>query len=425
MRHTRTPRERATWRPFLAFATVAAMLALGAAGCTPSQPQVVAEPTATAEPTSPPVTVIDTSPVDPANWPPAIALTERWTGFELPVGLTHAGDGSGRVFVVEQNGRINVIDKGADAASVFLDISDLVSKTGERGLLGLAFAPDYTTSGAFYVDYTNVAGDTVIARYRVSAAPDVADPASAQILLTIKQPYANHNGGQLAFGPDGYLYIGMGDGGSGGDPKRNAQNGKSLLGKLLRIDVTGAIGTSDPYRIPPDNPVVGNAALRPEIWALGLRNPWRFSFDRGTGELYIADVGQNAWEEIDVQPPATGGLNYGWNVYEGSHTYPPKTAKPKNVSDYAMPVIEYDHSAGESVTGGYVYRGSEQPGLRGVYLYADYVTGRIWGLARVGGAWKTELLLDTGYNPSSFGEDEAGEIYLLDHTSGSILHISG
>lgn len=194
-----------------------------------------------------------------------------------------AGDGSGRVFVVEQNGRIKVIDKGADTAGVFLDISDRVSKTGERGLLGLAFAPDYKTSGVFYLDYTDTAGDTVISRYRVSASSGVADPGSAQVLLTVKQPYANHNGGQIVFGPDGYLYIGMGDGGSGGDPKRNAQNGKSLLGKLLRIDVTGAIGTSDRYRIPLDNPFVADTAFQPEIWALGLRNPWRFSFDRGTG----------------------------------------------------------------------------------------------------------------------------------------------
>lgn len=410
----------------LAFVAVVVMFFL--ANRTPSAPRVVPEATSTPgatqtpEPSMPPVAVIDTSPVDPADWPPTIKLEERWGAFELPVQLTHAGDGSGDVFVVEQGGRIMAIQDGGDYAGVFLDISDLVSTGGERGLLGLAFAPDYETSRNFYVDYTNRAGDTVIARYRSSGLK--ADTASAEVLLSIEQPYANHNGGQIAFGPDGYLYIGMGDGGSGGDPKRNGQNPKSLLGKMLRIDVTGAIGTDKPYLVPADNPFVDDGAYRPEIWSLGLRNPWRFSFDRGTGELYIADVGQNAWEEIDVEPAATGGRNYGWNVFEGTHTYPPNTRTPANADRYTKPVVEYDRSAGKSVTGGFVYRGTAYPELRGVYFYADYVTGRVWGLARVGGEWKSEKLLESGFNPSAFGEDEAGELYLLDHTSGEIFAIT-
>lgn len=395
---------------------VVALVALIATGCAPSGPAVVPEPTST------PPAAIDTAPVDAAAWPPALRLVQRWTGFELPVGLTHAGDGTGDLYIVEQTGTIRRLGADTQSMSVFLDVRDRVSTGGERGLLGLAFAPDYPESGVFYLDYTDTGGHTVIARFR--STDGVGDPSSEQIVLRVKQPYANHNGGQIAFGPDGYLYIGMGDGGSGGDPAGNAQNGSSLLGKMLRIDVTGAIGTPDAYRVPADNPFAGNPAFRPEIWALGLRNPWRFSFDRGTGELYIADVGQNAWEEIDVEPAAAGGRNYGWNIFEGSHTYPPKSARPGNARDFAMPVVEYDHSAGKSVTGGFVYRGERYPDMRGVYLYADYVTGRVWGLARVGGTWKTSLLLETGLNPSSFGEDASGTLYLLDHSSGTIFEIA-
>ncbi|MHB1341406.1 MAG: PQQ-dependent sugar dehydrogenase [Coriobacteriia bacterium] len=424
-------KQMRTWMAFAlaALLIVAVMALLFLANRAPSDPQVVPEPTATPdatgtpEPTTPPVAAIDTSPVDPADWPPAIALEERWSGFELPVVLTHAGDGSGRVYVVEQNGRISIPGASPDYVADFLDVSRLVSTGGERGLLGLAFAPDYETSGVFYIDYTNTAGDTVIARY--VAREGHADPSSAEIILTIKQPYANHNGGQIAFGPDGYLYIGMGDGGSGGDPEGNGQDPRSLLGKMLRIDVTGAVDSGEPYVIPADNPFVDDGTYRPEIWSLGLRNPWRFSFDRGTGELYIGDVGQSAWEEIDVEPPATGGRNYGWNVFEGTHTYPPGTPSPGNAGRYTKPVVEYDRSAGKSVTGGFVYRGTRYPSLRGVYVYADYVTGRVWGLARVGSEWKNETLLDSGLNPSSFGEDETGELYLLDHTSGTIYQVTG
>ncbi len=395
------------WRAGLMLG-LAAFIVFGT-GCTPSAPQVVDGGTpgqpATPTPTPEPV------------WPPTVSLEPAFSGLEQPVLAVGAGDGSDRLFVVELTGRVRVAKAGAVLPKPFLDLSGLVSTGGERGLFSVAFPPDYATSGAFYVDYTNTAGNSVIARYRVSADPDRADPASAEVLLTVKQPYANHNGGQLAFGPDGFLYIGFGDGGSGGDPQGNAQNPATMLGKMLRIDVS----RPGPYGIPLDNPFIGQTAYRAEIWALGLRNPWRFSFDRSTGELYIADVGQNEWEEIDVEPARSGGRNYGWNRFEGTHPYPPDAKR--DPAGFTMPVIEYDHSAGESVAGGFVYRGKRSAALLGVYFYADYSSGRVWALRRAGTRWQMALVAETGRAIAGFGQDDAGELYLLDLQSGEALRI--
>jgi uncharacterized protein (TIGR03437 family) len=348
----------------------------------------------------------------------SLRLMQLAAGLTNPTDIQHAGDGTNRLFVVQQNGVIRLLSGGVLQPAPFLDIRNRTVGSGERGLLGLAFPAGYSGKRYFYVNYTNLAGDTVIARYRTTADPNVADPASETILLTIAQPYSNHNGGQLRFGPDGYLYVGMGDGGSGGDPQNNAQSRRTLLGKMLRLDVESDLAR---VLIPPDNPFVNDDAARPEIWALGLRNPWRFSFDRATGDLWIADVGQNRAEEIDFQPASSrGGENYGWNLMEGMQCY----RAGCNTAGLTLPVIEYVRSEGCSVTGGLVYRGRESPGLRGMYLYGDFCTGRIWGLRREGDLWSNRLLLPSGLSISTFGEDEAGEIFVADY-GGAIYRIGG
>ena len=348
---------------------------------------------------------------------PLDSLTPRLlpfaSGFNKPTFLTHAGDGSSRLFVVEQAGRILVIKDGAVSSTPFLDIVSIVgSDANEQGLFSVAFQPDYANNGLFFVNYTDRQGDTTIARYQVSNNPDVADPNSARILLTINQPYPNHNGGQLAFGPDGYLYIGMGDGGAANDPHDNGQNLNTLLGKILRLDIDNA----DPYGAPQDNPFVNQSDARPEIWSYGWRNPWRFSFDRVTGDMYIADVGQNQYEEVDVELAGTpAGQNYGWRLMEGLHCFNPQNCDPTSLG-VALPVVEYDHSQGCSVTGGYVYRGADFPDLTGVYFYGDYCSGIVWGLRReADGSWAQAQLLQAQANISSFGQDKAGEVYLVDH----------
>ncbi len=357
----------------------------------------------------------------PVPWPD-ITLTTLAESFERPVHITHAGDGSERLFVVEQRGRILLLADGKLLPEPFLDIRSRVNCCGERGLLSVAFPPDFAQQGLFYVNYTRAPDNaTQVSRFAVSADPNRADPGSEQVLLTIAQPFTNHNGGQLAFGPDGYLYIGMGDGGSGGDPDNRAQNPQDLLGKLLRIDVNH---TGDaPYAIPEDNPFYTNPDYRDEIWALGLRNPWRFSFDRATGDLYIADVGQNAYEEINWQPASSpGGENYGWNIMEASHCYPPGTICDPN--GLTLPVFEYNHTDGDrSITGGFVYRGQRYPALQGIYFYADYVSGRIWGLRRIDDGWHNQLLYDAPFQISTFGEDESGELYLADYSNGRIYQL--
>src|SRR5690606_23030233 len=323
-------------------------------------------------------------------------LTEVARGFTSPVVIAHAHDD--RLFVGEQRGTVRVVRDGAVLEQPFLDITDRVRGGGERGLLGLAFPEDHAASGRFYVYYTDHNGDSVLSRF--TAAGDVADPASEQVLLTQEQPYANHNGGQLAFGPDGYLYLGLGDGGSGGDPHGNGQDLGTLLAKLLRLDVSG-----DDAVAPDDNPFVGREGARPEVWAYGLRHPWPLSFDRETGDLYIAGVGQNAYEEVNLQPAdSTGGENYGWNVMEAESCYQPRTGC--DTSGLVLPIISYPHSSewGASISGGYVYRGSALPDLAGAYVFADYVSGRIWRADRAGDQWEVTLLLETGFNVSTFGE---------------------
>jgi len=343
-------------------------------------------------------------------------------GFVQPVHVAHAGDGSGRIFVVEQGGRIRILDNGVVLPSPFLDISSKSVCCGEQGLLSVAFPPGFAAKRYFYVNYTRTPdGATVVARYRVSIGDaNAADPASEEVLLIIPQPFANHNGGQLAFGPDGYLYIGMGDGGSGGDPLNNGQATGTLLGKLLRIDVeSGAV----PYGIPPTNPFLGMAGYRAEIWALGLRNPWRFSFDRLMGDLYIADVGQGTFEEVDVQPVGSaGGQNYGWKVMEGAACFT-IGCSPAGLT---LPVATYDHSQGCSITGGMVYRGSAFPALQGMYFYGDFCSGRIWGLRNTGAGWETAVLPVPGNPPmniATFGEDEPGNVYLANFANGELLRI--
>jgi glucose/arabinose dehydrogenase len=352
---------------------------------------------------------------------PTVALEAAFTGFHSPVYITHDGEAS-RLFVVEKAGRIRLIENGAVQPAPFLDITNRVGSRGsEQGLLSVAFPSDYAAGGLFYVDYTDLNGNTVVARYRRSADnPRQADPTSEQKILQIDQPAPNHNGGQLQFGPDGYLYIGMGDGGGAGDQWGNAQAAGVLLGKILRVAVSGA----EAYAIPTDNPFVGKAEARPEIWALGLRNPWRFSFDRATGDLYIADVGQDAYEEVDFQPAhSPGGQNYGWNRMEGAHCYKPPSGCDS--SGTVLPVAEYDHTQGCSITGGYVYRGTRFPQMAGIYFFADFCSGKMWGLWRdTTGAWRMDFLLDSGLSPSSFGEDAAGEIYLVGYQDGTIYHLT-
>lgn len=323
--------------------------------------------------------------------------------FSKPVFLTASPDQTDRLFVVEQNGRIVILTGGQRNLSPFLDIGDKLSTGGERGLLGLAFHPRYVSNGRFFVNYTRARdGATVIAEYHVSSDPDKA-ATQETILLVIPQPYSNHNGGMIAFGHDGLLYIGTGDGGSRGDPENRAQNQEELLGKFLRIDVEGP----PPYRIPPDNPFVDKQG-RPEIFALGLRNPWRFSFDRQTGELWAGDVGQHSWEEIDV---ILKGKNYGWRLLEGTHCFNP-TTNCQTVSNLMAPLTEYSHDQGRcSVTGGYVYRGTRMPALQGTYLFGDFCSGEIWGYRN----GRTTLLLNTDLQISSFGEDREGELYVIGH----------
>lgn len=339
------------------------------------------------------------------------------SGFQRAVDLVNAGDD--RFFVVEQEGRIRILNAtGEMYTDPFLDISDLVAYGGERGLLGLAFHPKYQDNGLLFINYINKEGNTIIARYAVSEDPAVANANSGRTILEVDQPYSNHNGGDLEFGPDGYLYIGLGDGGSGGDPNNNAQNPQSLLGKMLRIDIN-----ANTYTIPPDNPFTTDKQIADEIWASGLRNPWRYSFDRETGDLWVADVGQNQWEEIHLQTAdSQGGENYGWRCYEGNHPY--NTAGCEDQDHYDFPVYEYNHSEGCSVTGGRVYRGEEYPLLKGHYFFADYCTGLFRSLKFTDGELQefTHENMDVG--TSSFGENPAGEMFILNRTDGTIHKIT-
>ena len=369
------------------------------------------------------------------------------TGLSSPVAFVQDPTSATTQFVVEQGGRIRVVQSGTLLPTDFLDLGGSISSGGERGLLGMAISPDYATSGRFYVDFTNPSGHTVIARF-VRSSPTAADPASRfdlrwpSGLRYIIQPYSNHNAGNLAFGPDGDLYIGMGDGGSGNDPENRAQNPAELLGKMLRIDVN--VPDSDPngYVVPPSNPFVsgGPAGVLREIWSFGLRNPWRYSFDPtslgGTGALVIADVGQGAWEEVDYEPAGRGGRNYGWRYREGAHDA--VTSIPPAYLPLVDPIHEYSHSVGQSITGGFVYRGSALPSMRGRYFFADYVQGRVFSIGltidpstgEATASARTDHTAELGGGPvlgniSSFGIDSRGELYVVNHTGGTIVQITG
>ena len=398
-----------TWTPGVtAPATATPQASPAPSGASPSaaptaNPTVVPTPTAAA---------FDPSKVD-------LGLQLVLSGLDQPVFATGAGDGSGRLFIVEQPGLILVVDPdGKLAASPFLDLRSKVTCCGERGLLGLAFSPSYATDGRFYVDYTDTAGNTVVARFTRHDA-DHADAGSEKVLLHVAQPYPNHNGGMVAFGPDGDLYVGLGDGGSEGDPQGNGQRLDTLLGKLLRIDVSG-----NAYAVPASNPFVGRSGARPEIFEYGLRNPWRYSFDRQTGALYIGDVGQNLYEEVDaVRAGTPGGLDFGWRTMEGDSCYNATTCTRHGLT---LPVYTYSHSFGCAVVGGYVYRGTTYPALEGAYLFSDDCSGRIWGMdaaAALRGPTSAKVLLESGLNVSSFGQDDAGELYLCD-LSGKLYHIT-
>ncbi len=374
-------------------------------------------PTLEPTPTQTPVPTVSSASSfpDPANY----QWMEVVSGLQSPVGIANAGDGSGRLFIVEQAGRIRIAQDGKLLDTPFLDITGRVGNNGsERGLLGLAFHPKYRQNGYFYVNYTDNNGNTVIARFQVTGDSNIADPASEKKLLAVQQPFPNHNGGSVAFGPDGYLYLGLGDGGSGGDPFGNGQSLNTLLGKILRLDVDNG----DPYAIPADNPFASGGG-KPEIWAYGLRNPWRFSFDRANGDFYIGDVGQGDWEEIDYLPAGSaGGANFGWNLMEGTHPY-----SGSDSPSFVAPVTDYSHSVGGcSVTGGYVYRGAALPEWNGIYFYGDYCSGKVWGLLKGSSGvavapwrhWQSAHLFDTELSISTFGMDENGEIYLAWYGGG-------
>ena len=384
----------------------------------------------TTTPTSPaptPAPSPSPSPL-PAPTPPltslnSVSLTPVVSGLSSPVDLQAGDDSSGRLFVAEQAGTIRILQAGALLAKPFLDIRPRVTFSGEMGLLGVAFHPAFAQNQRFYVNYVRRLGtgqiQSVIAEYRVSAADaNQADPASERILLTVNQPFSNHKGGGLVFGPERFLYIGLGDGGSEGDPQGNGQNLQTLLGKMLRIDVDHTTGAL-PYAIPADNPFVAGAGL-PEIWAYGLRNPFRFSFDTPTGRLFVGDAGQDLFEEVDLLQK---GGNFGWNVMEGLHCFKPATGC--TTSGLLLPIAEYNHSEGVAVIGGYVYRGASIPALVGSYVFGDFGSGTIWRLTQdASGAWQRVRLLSGGPKISSFGRDSAGELYVVDYGAGAILRVS-
>ncbi len=388
----------------LAIAAALALAACSGDGSKPPAGQTPTSPTATSPaPTGTSAPAFSLSAVK-------IRLQRLVTGLSNPVFVTHAGDGSGLLYVAEQTGRIRVFEASGKARGTFLDIAGRVQSGGERGLLGLAFHPDYESNGRFFVYYSDNAGDNVVSEYKRRSAT-AADQGSERALLRMDDPFSNHNGGWLSFGPDGFLYIATGDGGSGGDPQGNGQSLGTLLGKILRIDVNGG----SPYGIPSANPFAGRDGARKEIWAYGLRNPWRNSFDRATGDLWIADVGQNSIEEINVQKGSSkGGGNYGWNTMEGSRCF---SGSSCDRSGLIRPVAEYPTAEGCAVTGGYVYRGAAFPTLVGAYFFGDYCNGRIYALDAArelrDPGQHHRLVLETQISISSFGEDEAGELYVV------------
>jgi glucose/arabinose dehydrogenase len=392
-------------RLFIVFLVLPILGCSGSSTPAPTTPTAVPASETSAPPTAIPASATPTqvSPTSTSSNASSFPDPNAYTWQQIASGLTRPvdlqDDGSGRLFIIEKPGRIRIFENGQLLPTPFLDIDDRVNDSGnEMGLLGLAFHPNYSQNGYFFVNYNGTGRATFISRFQGSG--NAADPNSETNLLRIEQPFSNHKGGTLHFGPDGYLYAGLGDGGSAGDPFGNAQNLEVLLGKILRIDVDSGA----PYAVPPENPF-GN-----EILHYGLRNPWRISFDKLTGDLYIGDVGQGQWEEIDVVPAGSpGGLNFGWDFYEGNHEYEPQGT----TGEYVFPVAEYSHAEGGcSVTGGYVYRGSMAE-WNGIYLYGDYCTGFVWGLINVDGGWQNKLLFEANARITSFGQDKAGESYLL------------
>jgi len=343
------------------------------------------------------------------------------SGLSAPLDFQSARDGTGRFFIVEQGGAIRIVKGQKLFGTPFLNISSIIVSGGETGLLGLAFHPQYKTNGRFFVNYTrrvNGRLQTAIAEYHVSATdPNLADPKSGRVLLFFNQPFDNHKGGQLAFGPDGFLYICTGDGGSGGDPQGNGQKLSTLLGKMLRLDINSA----SPYAIPPDNPFVGMNGAKGEIWAYGFRNPWRFSFDKMSKRLFAGDVGQGAWEEVDI---VTKGGNFGWNIMEGKHCYPP--GPNCDQTGLILPIAEYSHSEGNAIIGGYVYRGAGIPALKGLYVFGDFGSGQLWTLQETQpGTWTRTPLLSAGFNISAFGRASNSELYVLDYNGKLYKLVAG
>lgn len=390
---------RVAWFIFVVFALTACQ----------SPDQVGNNASALPSPTLTPTPVLYARFPDPADYTWTLVADE----FQHPLFATHAGDGSGRLFVVGQDGQIWVMQNGRVLNKLFLDIDAKIASDGEeQGLLGLAFHPDYEKNGYFYIHYTDNGDDIVVARYQVSSDPNIADADSEHALLNINKKSPVHNGGNLEFGPDGFLYISLGDGGPQKDPEKRGQSLETLFGKILRV----VVDAGDPYTIPADNPFSAGGSL-PEIWAYGLRNPWRFSFDRATGDLYIGDVGYKNWEEIDYLPAgSSGGTNFGWRFFEGNHRV---FGKPPEGFEFTHPVAEYPHESRCAVVGGYVYRGVALPAWQGVYFYGDYCSGEIFGLVqKADGSWEFRLLYDTEFLITSFGQDEAGEMYVTDRNGG-------
>jgi glucose/arabinose dehydrogenase len=367
----------------------------------------------------------EASPVfDPAGF--NVRLETVATGFDQPLAVTDANDDTGRLFVAEKGGTIRVIaGDGTVQETPFLDITDRVGAGGsEQGLLGLAFPENFADSGVFYVDYTDHDGNTVVSRFSAGLDAGAADPGSEQVILRQEQPFANHNGGSLVFGPDNYLYIGFGDGGSQGDPNGNGQNLGTWLGKILRIEVDPEqVPEGQPYGIPEDNPFIDTEGALPEIWAYGVRNPWRFSFDRETGDFWLGDVGGGQLEEVDhVANADAGGQNFGWNIMEGTSCY---RSDGCDEAGLTLPVFEYTHDFGCSITGGYVYRGEAMPDLAATYFFADYCSGMLWGGGQdASGAWVMSDPIETDLSISSFGENDAGEVYLTDLSGGGVYRLA-
>lgn len=400
-----------------------AILVTACSTATPSPSPSVSPPTPSPATPTPTPSEPSPSPSRVTASPGQVQLEVIVADLAQPLDLDPARDGSGRVFVAEQGGRIRIVVDGELIERPFLDIADRLTAGGEQGLLGIALHPAFPDDPRIFVDYTNLQGDTVVSSFELSGDPDVADPDSERIILEVGQPFGNHNGGALAFGPDGRLYIALGDGGSGGDPQGNGRRLDTLLAKILRIDVDVPPDQDPAYDIPEDNPwATGADGARPEIWLTGLRNPWRMRFDRATGDLWIGDVGQGEWEEIDVARNGIGGLDFGWATMEGSQCY---DADDCDRTGLTLPLTEYDHEFGCAVIGGVVMRDPTQPALVGRYLFADACSGRFWTIESAGDTPREPTIVaETGRQVSAIGEDADGRILVTDLIAGELLRVT-